>query len=301
MRILYAADNKIGSYFQMKRFLSSVEHKNHIIKVAGYKRSIRDLWADSTLDCLLNFVEPDSTLSFNYNYNYYCNEIKKFKPDLIISDLEIYTSLIAIELGIKLWQYSPNLIYYALPNDIIKNINIDKYYHSVFQSNTRRKDYIRYILNNSDKKYVSSYLSDYTNRPTIYDGFEYVRPNFLLEEKKKTISYFFVSEKNTNTFIKNDEIRLSVHNENFEDIYSDNIVGCKYFISDGTPVFLADGFYNQKYNYIHPKYDDAESIIHSYLSEYFDTGKIIDDNTSFNKETLTIKLDEKIKFLSQLL
>jgi hypothetical protein len=97
MKILYAAGNRLGSYYQLKRFLNSVSKQNHNIKIAAYKNSTGDLNTDYTLDCLLNFTSPHTTFSFNGNYTYYSNEIKRFNPDLIISDFEIYTSIIAAQ------------------------------------------------------------------------------------------------------------------------------------------------------------------------------------------------------------
>src|SRR6266404_4618483 len=112
MRILYAANNSYSSSHQLDRFIKLLSNK-YDLKIAAYKRSMGSNDIDFTLDALLNFSNSRNTYKPNGNYQYICNEIKRFAPDLIISDLEIFTSMAALELGIKLWQVSPALIYYS--------------------------------------------------------------------------------------------------------------------------------------------------------------------------------------------
>jgi hypothetical protein len=187
MKILYAAGNRPGSFHQMERFLQSVQRQNHTIKLAAYQSSIGDIFVDYTLDCLLNFTNINSNISFNSNYNYYYNEIKRFAPDLIISDFEIYTSIIAIEANIKLWIASPVLLFYALKKRLKDEIGIYKNYSYLFNAKSTKKNYIRYILHNSDKLFVMSHLCDLKNKPNLLYKYEWVRPEFILLDNAYTI------------------------------------------------------------------------------------------------------------------
>lgn len=307
MKILYAAGNRIGSFYQLKRFLGSVS-KRHTIKIAAYKKSMGDLDVDYNLDSLLNFTNPEG-ISFNGNYNYYANEIRRFAPDLIISDFEIYTSIMAGELKIKLWQFSPVNLYYALDAKTKQASGIHKYYSHLIESNHKKSDYINYILNNSDRKFVLSHLCDCAAAPSLIDGFEWVRPSFILGEggsnfdnvivlpktNKKIIDEF----KNKNSilfspfyFEKYD--RMLVANINSDD-YALPLDNCKIFITDGTATFLADAFYNQKYCFSITRYDDIEAVIGSFMNEYCKLGKMDLGNSS----TVEVTIDDNVKFISE--
>lgn len=310
MKILYAAGNRIGSFYQLKRFLGAVKHK-HSVKIAAYKISMGDLDIDYNLDSLLNITNPDGPISFNGNYSYYHNEVKRFGPDLIISDLELYSSALANELNVKLWQLSPVNLYYALNPETKQAVGIHKNYSYLIESNHNRFDYTRYILNNSDRKFVLSHLCDCENPPELVSGYEWARPSFVLgnsgreysnliilaKSNKKIIDEF----KNKNSVLFSDSYlekydRMIVENISSDEIYQHCLEQCKYFISDGTAVFLADAFYNQKFSYSVPRYDDIESIVGSYMNEHCSLGKI---GSSGEPPTIKIKIDENIKFISE--
>lgn len=310
MKILYAAGNRIGSYHQLKRFLSSIS-KKHIIKTAAYKVSIGGLNIDYNLSSLLNITNPDSKLSFtNGNYIYYRKEIERFAPDLIISDADFYSSVLAGELKIKLWQVSPLNIYYALDKKIKQKIPIHKNYLYLLENNQKRGNYTKYILNNSDKIFVLSHLCDCKYPPPLSSGFEYMRPSFVLGNGNNNIENLIILSKTNKNIIdeyKNKSSvlfsdfpferynKMVVEDINNETIYQNYLDGCKNFITDGTAAFLADAFYNQKFTNIIPNYEDIESIICSYMNEYYGVGKIGFSNPS----DIDIVLDDKVKFLSE--
>lgn len=175
MRILYAADNRKSSYFNLQRFLLTF-NKFHTIKIAAYIKSAID-YADWTLDALLNFSNPTSDrITFNSNFNLYHKEIKNFNPDLIITDLEPYTSYAAIELGKPLWQISPLLLKYAIIEK--SKGNAYKYYSALADKDTERHNYFNQILQYSTNKFLLSHLGDLTNAPAIKSGFTWVRPKY---------------------------------------------------------------------------------------------------------------------------
>lgn len=178
MRILYAAGNREGSYQQLKRYLPLFNKSEHQFQIAGFKKSLKELSADYCLDALLNFRYHQESILFNGNFPYYQKEILKFKPDLIISDLEIYTSLIAIDNNIPLWQVSPALIYYGT----VEKFGIRKYNKKLIKARPTHK-YIKTILSNSKKKLIVSHLSDIENGPDLLPGFEWCRPEFKLNQE----------------------------------------------------------------------------------------------------------------------
>jgi hypothetical protein len=310
MKILYAAGNRLGSYYQLKRFLNSVSKQNHNIKIAAYKNSTGDLNTDYTLDCLLNFTSPHTTFSFNGNYTYYSNEIKRFNPDLIISDFEIYTSIIAAELNIKLWQYSPINIYYALDQQTKQKILIHKYYSHLLEENIKRLEYINSAFDMSNRRFVLSHLCDNEKKPNLTNNFEWVRPSFILGAESNNFQVVIALAKTNKDLINNKNAvmflpalfekydNLTMENINNEKIYKGSIESCKTFVSDGTATFLADAFYNQKYCYSAPRYDDLESVACSRINEYYDLGSI---DLSCHPKQVKININKNVKFISEYL
>lgn len=316
MKILYAADDRAGSFFQLKRFVDSVKNSDIQLKIAAYKKSLGTLDVDYTLDCLLNFTNPDENFSSNGNYVYYFNEIRRFAPDLIISDFEVLTSLIALELGIKLWQVSPLLLYYAIPFSVKYNTKINKDYANLFSSNFRKKKYVNYIMNNSDRRLVVSHLCDSDKHITLRNGFEWVRPDFVLaDETPSDLAFVVARTQNSKNIINslrntNSVMFTEFHQEKYENlilknIYDENeykkqIGRCKVFITDGSESITSDAFYNQKQILFDLQHDDIESIIVSFMSEYFGIGKVMLDTVDADKlATSQIIIDDKVKFLHE--
>jgi hypothetical protein len=295
MNILVAAGNRFGSFFQLERFLQSVKNQNHTIKIAAYKKSIGTLDIHYMLDALLNFTNPDGGLSFNGNYKYYYNEIKRFAPDLIISDCEIYTSIIALELKIKLWQVSPLLLYSALSNKLKNTIPIYKNHGYLLSHNLLRKDYLNYIINSSDRKFVLSHLCDIETRPDLIDGFEWIRPEFILGDNDIKVDYLVSLIKDNKTILKELKNKSVMITNN----YKQYINSCNVFLSDGTATFLADAFYNQKYCFSIPRYDDIETVVAAYLNEYCAAGKTVSDSFNIDPPNVKIHIDDGVRFLSE--
>ena len=300
MRILYAANNNFNSYFQLKRFISSIKHKDIEIKVAGYKSSMGDLNIDYTLDALLNFTNPDANISFNGNYTLLYHEIKRFSPDLIISDLEIYTSIIASEMNIPLWVVSPFLLYIALYKKTLYNISINKKYSYLFTKNFRKKSFLNFIIKNADRRFIVSHLCDTNIEFDLKEGFEFVRPDFVLADNiSNTIDYVIVAKnnkkiidiyKNENAVMLTDYIyeqykQLKLYSMYNETQYKYLLGKTKNIICDGNELIASDAFYNEKDCIYHPDYNDILSIAISNINKYY--GK------------QNIKINNKVKFLSE--
>ena len=312
MRILYAASNRIGSFFQLKRFLDRFSSL-HTVKVAAYKSSSGNLNIDYTLDSLINFTSASDTISFNNeNYKKYGSFVRSFKPDLIISDLEIYTSTLAIENKIKIYQVSPILIYYATPNEVKYNLGIYKNSPYLFNKTKIKNDYINFILNNSDKNIVLSHFCDVENIFELKDKFVWCRPDYVLVDDNK-IEYDFLSAsiENNKKILnlldnKKSVIFSSFYYEQFDNIKMKNILNDKEYpeylsrsksvICNGESDILSDAFYNMKPVCIAPQQNDMESIVMSKYTEYYRLGKVSDINLDDIK--INIKLNENVKSLS---
>lgn len=304
MKILYAADNRIGSHVQLKRFLAAIKHKSHQIKIAAYRISTKDINVDYTLDALLNFSNPTEFFTINDNYTYYCNEIKRFAPDIIVSDLEVYTSHIALELGIKCIQASPILMYYALPHEIKYNSGINKNNASILNSDDKRRSHIINMINSSDKKLVISHICD-TNVPIkLNDGFRYVRPDFVLAEVSSNPKFDILAVMSSYT---DDKLKKLMHKDiepmTYDMIdynYNYLLDSCNIHLNEGMEVFLSDAFYNSKYSITIPKPDDFEAIVCSYVNQICGLGSITTiNNLDIQKKPFDIVIDDNVKFLSQ--
>lgn len=189
LKILYAADNRKSSFYSLKRFLDTYSDF-YQIKVAAYSASIQNLNVNWNLDALLDFRGKKTDLSFsNSNYPLYAREIKRFAPNIIISDLEIYSSYIGIEMGIPVWQVSPLLLYYAAED----KLNIYKYHSALFKWDSRRDDYTKYVIKNSDKRLILSHLGDTVAPPKVDTFFDWVRPNYELLDKPQPIINIYSS------------------------------------------------------------------------------------------------------------
>lgn len=174
LRILYAADNRKTSFYTLKRFLDTY-NKYYDIKVAAYSKSVGNLNANWNLDALLDFSGKSKGVTFkNSNFPLYVREVKRFSPNLIISDVELYSSYVGLELGLPVWQVSPLLLYYGVPD----KGSLYKYYSGVLSKDVDRNKFINYIIGNSDKRLILSHIGDLSDRPEINSTYEWVRPNY---------------------------------------------------------------------------------------------------------------------------
>ena len=135
LKILYAAANNQNAKIQLSRFMEAIKGKPYIVKVAAYKKSSPEMNIDWTLDCLLNIFEPEHISLDNDNFQTYYEQVKYFNPDLIISDLEYFTSYIANVLNITLWQCSSSIINFSLVGEYKYNLGIFKKYAYIFNKN----------------------------------------------------------------------------------------------------------------------------------------------------------------------
>lgn len=304
LKILYAAANSENSKIQLSRFLSAVKGKPYQIKIAAYKKSSpKNVNIDWTLDCLLNIFRPNHLSLDNDNFKLYLKQVKYFNPDLIISDLEYFTSQLANILEITLWQCSSSLINFAVSFDDKYNLGIFKKYSFIFHRNPLHSQRIINLLVNSNQNLVYSHLGDLESSPTLKENFQWVRPYSKTGKIFPTCHHNIVGATLSNnkkmiSFLKDipDSVLFSqFNNEQYENIlmkdinnddeYFCNLQNSYLYACEGQTSFLADAFYNEKYSAIIPNFNESECILNSLFSTHFKLSSII-----YSKENSLIEL-----------
>ncbi len=320
IKILYAAGNNYNSKISLQRFLKYI-NKNITLKIAAYKiSSPKNIEIDWTLDCLLNMFKPEHISLENENFDIYFNQVRFFSPDLIISDLEYYTSCVANSLNIPLWQYSSSLLNYSLDTKQKYDLGIFKKYSYLMNKDTIKTQRIINVLDNSDRCFVVSHFGDASQDLKIKNKYEWSRPystigkiskpcqhnivaalssnnkkiiNLLNKQPDTVLFSGFTDETYDNVYLKNDG--------NQEEYYC-NIKNSNLFLCEGQTNFLADAYYNGKSSIIYPDLTDLECVINSVVSEKLKLGyNIYDNKTNINYSANEIapRYDENIKYLHE--
>ena len=286
LKILYAAGNNQNASIQLERFLQAVQGKPYTVKIAAYKQSSpKGVSVDWTLDCLLNMFKPEYvTIEDNDNLQIYYQQIKYFNPDLIISDLEYFTSYIANVLNVTLWQCSSSIINYALVNKQKYNLGLFKHHAYTFNKNPLAVQRTINILDNSNVCYVYSHFGDAAISLSLKEGYEWIRPYHEIGKSTIPCQHNIVAG-----LLKNNKRILNILQHSFDSVafsnfpyeqyenillkplsnreeYFCNLRNCNLFICEGQTSFLADAFYNGKHTAVFTDFKDSECIINSYMS-----------------------------------
>lgn len=320
-KILYAAQNNTNSGIQLSRFMQAMEGKPVQIKVAAYKKSSpKNLHIDWTLDCLLNIFKPDHISTENGNFQTYFDQVKYYKPDLIISDLEYFTSYIANRLDIILWQCSSSLLNFAVQN--IYNLGLFKNYSYLLgKNNAIRTGRFINIIDNSNCNFVYSHFGDTVNPPALKENYQWIRPYHsvgknaipcqhnvvagLLGNNKKILALL---KKQSDSVVFTDSYYekytgLWVKDIGNQEEYFCNIKNSKLFVCEGQTSFLADAFYNGKYCVVLTNFKDVECVTNDVFSEHLKLSSTVYDSqldlTLYLNREVAVQKDEKIRFLHE--
>jgi uncharacterized protein (TIGR00661 family) len=320
MKILYAASNNQNAKVQLSRFLGAMEGSQHQIKVAAFKKSSpKNINIDWTLDALLNIYRPDLIALHSDNLNIYLEQVKNFSPDLIISDLEYFTSCVANELNITLWQCSSSLINFAMIRNEKYNLGLFKYHAHALNKDTLHSQRMVNVLDNSNCNFVYSHYGDMIDSPSLMEGFHWVRPYHKIAKDYVPCQHyitaaFSVSDKRVMNFLKKfpdsivfvDDPQEHYNNVQVKDIrnwdeYYCNLKNSTLSVCQGQTSFLADAFYNGKYSLIFPDYEDAESITNSQLAQKIGTGRIMTFSDELPNSSMEIEpmYADSIKYLHE--
>lgn len=320
LKILYAANNNFSSKIQLARFMQAMDGKPYQIKIAAYiNSSPKNISIDWTLDSLLNFYKPEIISLENDNFRIYHDQIKYYAPDLIISDLEYFTSYIANVLNVTLWQCSSSIINFALEEKY--DLGLFKKYSYVFNRNPQHVQRLVNIIDNSNCNFVYSHLGDMEKAPALKSNFEWIRPyhnigksyipckhNLMTALLQNNIKIMSLLKKHTDCvvfsdFYQNSNFELIFKDINNTDEYTCNMYNSNLFICEGQTNFLADAFYNGKYSIIIPNFEDSECLINSVLTDHFQIGKTIYNDLvkveEFYEKKINIQKNSHIKFLSE--
>lgn len=318
-KILYAASNNQNAKIQLARFSEVMQGSGHQIKIAAYKQSAPSN-TDWTLDALLNIYKPELQSLKNDNLSIYYDQVKQYAPDLIISDLEYYTSYIAYVLNIPIWQCSSSLINFGLSHKQKYNMGLFKYHAFSLNRDPVNTQRIVNLLDNSSRNFVYSHFGDNPESPELHDRFEWIRPYHTIGKRSILCEHGIVAglafnnkkiihdlKKHSDSVVFMEPCYETHHNVLVKDIrnveeYVCNLRNSRLFVCQGQTSFLADAFYNQKHPLIYPDYNDTESITNSVISEHFGLGTIIshpDKLTEAEPATKQVEYKPSIQYLHE--
>lgn len=318
MKILYAASNNQNAKIQLSRFLSAVGD-THQIKIAAYKKSSpKGINIDWTLDALLNIYRPNLLTLHNDNLDIYYEQIKSYNPDVVISDLEYFTSYVANDLNIALVQCSSSMINFALEKKY--NLKLFKFHAHSLNREPLHTQRIVNVIDNSNCNFVYSHIGDTGEAPNLKEGFEWVRPYHRVAKEYVPCQHFItaglsgspkpvldVLKKYSDSVVfledcDEEHRNLLVKDIRIADEYYCNLRNSAIFVCQGQASFLADAFYNGRFSLIYPDYKDAESITHSHLSNELKSGHIMsysDDISPFANMSVEPRYSDSIKYLHE--
>ena len=265
----------------------------HTIKIAAYKDFLpKNINVDWCLTALLNIYKPELLSLDNDNLRIYLQQVEDFAPDLVISDLEYFTSYLAVLSNIPLWQCSSSLVNFALTKEEKYNLGLFKFFAHSLNRDPLHTQRTANIIENSVRKLVYSHYGDTVGQPTLQEGFEWIRPYHQVYRLSVPCQHMIVAGLSKNNKQILDLLRqypdsvvfmdaevekyqnLRVKDINSSEEYYCNLRNCQNFICQGQASFLADAFYNGKFSLIYPDYEDIDSIINSQLSQKLSLGHI---------------------------
>jgi len=321
LKILYAAGRNSNARIQLSRFLKEVG-SDYLIKVAAFRKSSPKYFqVDWTLDCLLDIYHPDELHADNHNLSIYYDQVKSFKPDLIISDMEHFTSNIANLLGIPLWQCSSSLINFATLPGAKYGVGLYSQYCYLWKKDEVHHRRQMNMVINSDRNFVYSHLGDTKNVPELKVGFEWIRPYYQLGKKSIPCQHNIIAGMINNNkrifsllrqypdsiafteFYQEQYQNLALKNIENQEEYFCNLANSKLFVCEGQTSFLADAFYNNKHSAIMPNFKDLECIINTMYSAHSGVSTTIYETSEdlsplLNKSAANFK-DNHIRYLHE--
>ena len=240
MRILFGAGNFIGSNLMLSRFL---QHTQDDVRVAAYYRNSRYLQSiDWCLDALSvrgeknYFKDKCGTSGPPVDHSLadmIINDLMEWGPELVISDCEFFTAMVAKVLEVPLWYCSPML-------------QITGIEHERKELNTKIMDTTKLYLESlpqGDVYLVYSPLCDIAARPLLKRGFEWVRPYSIVPNEFTT-----------------EDIDIS----NLQRLIPDNSL-----VTTGETSFVSDCLYTGKPMFISPNPLEIEQVINAQLMQWY--------------------------------
>lgn len=310
-KILYAASNRPGAKFQLHRFLDHIRPYDIQIKLAGYKRMNMNL--DWCLDALQDIFDPANISIDNENLEIYAAQVAKYSPNLIISDLEPYTSFIGEQLDLAVWNVSPMFLGFSSIIDNTYDLGRNKY-RKLFpnqQTTPPLFDLYKNIITNASRNYIYSFFCD-TPLP-IQSEYNWIRPYYYKGQISKPCEcdYLVAQHVEDNKISKIDKEKIVFADptnkwsdtKNIFDTteYACNLINSKYCINQGQTDLLTDVLYNNKFPIVIPNMLDAETAINVFLLEHYKMAHIAYDGNIDGMELKENNIipNENVRFLHQ--
>jgi hypothetical protein len=301
LKIVYSIPKRETAGKQAARFLRAIEGKGWDVRTAAYRGNFEIPFFDWTLDALHHPFIKNAPLSFeSENFISFFEQIERFAPDLVISEMEVFSSYVAEMLGVPLWQIGSSIMFEGLAEyEGIPKYKFLKKLPSFIQAKLDHLDIIKKredLLDASKKKLICSHLCDLTSPPKLTEEFEFVRPYHLIGYNSPTCYHklIAISQRNDRELVRflekqqDDTVLFShypkekfnstvVKNINDEEEYICNIKNSDIIINQGDETALSDTFYNGKLNHIVLNNNDLEDCISSAFSVYMETGEILNE------------------------
>lgn len=321
MKILYAAGNNENAKIQLARFMQAMKDKPFTVKVAAYKKSSPlGMNIDWTLDALLDILKPETISTESDTFTIYYEQIKYFNPDLVITDLEYFTSHIANLLNTTLWQCSSSLLNWAVEQKYNMGL-FTRYSYLMAKNNAMRTQRQVNIIDNSNYNFVYSHLGDTASPPTLKENYDWIRPYHVVGRESVPCRHnIMAGTLNNNRKVMSllkrygDSVMFTEYpyeQQNglwLKDIrnqeeYFCNLKNCNLFVCEGQTSFLADAFYNGKYSLVLTNFQDLECVMNSIYSEQLKLSSMLyqteDLDPFFGYTIETRPLNEKVRFLHE--
>jgi hypothetical protein len=256
----------------------------------------------------------------NDNLQIYFDQVKYYAPDLVISDLEYFTSYVAGVLDIATWQCSSSLVNYGLERNEKYHLGVFKYYAYSIDRDEKYRQRLINLLDNSNGNFIYSHFGDVGEPPQLQSGYEWVRPYHQTGKSTIPCQHYLVAgllhndktvlrelKKYADSVVFTDFSGETHQNVLVKDIrnqeeYFCNLKNSPLFVCQGQTSFLADAFYNGKFSLIYPDYQDAEALLNSCVSQYLGLSHTVDlaeDLDNYLDKTAIPSYNENIKYLDQ--
>jgi len=235
MKIIYVLTNNIHSHIQLSRFLKV---KDPSIDIKIFSKGISNYFdSDINLDY---FYSKNGNFIHNKEFEFLYEYIKKYDPDLLITDGDYRLPILAFDLNIPCINYS-----------------IDNFYQNyitvpiIFQFN---KFYITNLLNNSVVNLIPG-IADGLEEGTEFRQkplFTTCRP-FTFKGNKKENKKIHIS-KNNKSLSK--DIGYSYSDINSSE-YFNSLASSDYCLIEFSYTYFIDAYYNNKFVYCYKGIEDS--------------------------------------------
>lgn len=320
LKILYAAGNNENGKIALARFMRAMKDKPFVVKVAAYKKSSpKGMHVDWTLDALLNIIKPDVISIDSDSFSIFYEQVKYYNPDLVISDLEYFTSYIANLLNITLWQCSSSLLNWGIEQKYDVGL-FTRYSYLMKKNNALRTQRDINILDNSNYNFVYSHLGDTAASPALKENYDWIRPyhtvgkvsapcqhNIMASSLRNERRIMALLKKYGDSVVFTEYPYEQQHGLWLKDIgnqeeYFCNLKNCKLFVCEGQTSFLADAFYNGKYSVTFTNFQDLECVMNSIFSEHMGLSSMLyreGDLEPFIEKTIEPTHNSKVRYLHE--